>query len=261
MTGGVIGLVGACILGARIGKYNKDGTVNAIPGHNIPMAVLGTLILAFGWFGFNPGSTLAGSDLRISVIAVNTMFASIIGMLAATFWMWGVRSDKPDPSVMCNGLLAGLVAITASCAFVNSQGAFIIGLVAGILVVEAVLFIDKKLKVDDPVGAIAVHGVGGAWGCLGLGLFADGTYGAGWNGVSGTVTGLFYGNAGQFAAECIGVGTNFVYVAAIAFAIFKLIDIFIGNRVDAETEINGLDIGQMGVSGYERLSTDERYTP
>jgi len=261
MTGGVIGLVGAWILGARIGKYNKDGTVNAIPGHNIPMAVLGTLILAFGWFGFNPGSTLAGADLRISVIAVNTMLASIVSMLAATFWMWGVRSDKPDPSMMCNGLLAGLVAITAPCAFVNSQGAFIIGLVAGILVVEAVLFIDKRLKVDDPPGAIAVHAVSGAWGCLGLGLFADGTYGAGWNGVSGTVTGLFYGNPGQFAAECIGVATNFIYVGAIAFVIFKLIDIFIGNRVDAETEINGLDIGQMGVSGYERLSTDERYTP
>ncbi|HYA61452.1 MAG TPA: ammonium transporter [Candidatus Acidoferrum sp.] len=261
MTGGMIGLVGAWMLGPRIGKYNKDGTVNAIPGHNIPMAVLGTLILAFGWFGFNPGSTLAGTDLRIGVIATNTMLASVLGMLAATFWMWGVRSDKPDPTMMCNGLVAGLVAITAPCAFVNSQGACIIGLVAGILVVESVLFIDKKLKIDDPVGAISAHAVSGAWGCLGLGLFADGTYGAGWNGVSGTVTGLLYGNPGQFAAQCIGVLTNFIYVGAIAFVIFKLIDIFVGNRVDAETEIDGLDIGQMGVSGYERLSADERGFP
>ena len=145
------------------------------------MVMLGTFILAFGWFGFNPGSTLAGTDLRIAVVAVNTMLASATGALGATLWMWWVRTKKPDPSMMCNGMLAGLVAITCPCAFVSAGGACIIGLVAGLLVVESVFFFDK-IGIDDPVGAISVHGVNGAWGCLSLGLFADGTYGDGWNG-------------------------------------------------------------------------------
>ncbi len=257
MTGGVIALVGAYILGPRIGKYNKDGSINAIPGHNIPMAVIGTFILAFGWFGFNPGSTLAGGDLRIAVVATNTMLASATGALAATLWMWLIRTKKPDPTMMLNGMLAGLVAITAPCAFVNSGGACIIGLVAGVLVVEAALFIDQKLKIDDPVGAIAVHGVNGAWGCLALGLFADGSYGSGWNGVPGTVTGLFYGNAGQFFAEVIGVLTNFIYVGAISWIIFKLIDKVVGLRVKPTEEVNGLDLYEMGVEGYSGIKLDK----
>jgi Amt family ammonium transporter len=250
MVGGTIGFVGAWMLGPRIGKY-VNGKVRAIPPHSIPMAVLGSLILAFGWFGFNPGSTLAGTDLRISVVAVNTMLSSVAGMVAATLWMWRVRSNKPDVSFMCNGLLAGLVAITGPCAFVNSQSAVLIGLVAGILVVEAALFIDKRLKVDDPVGAVAVHGVCGAWGCLSLGLLADGTYGAGWNGVSGAVTGLLYGNPSQFAAQCIGVSTCFVYTAAISLAIFAFIDKVVGLRVGSQTEVDGLDVPEMGVGGYD----------
>lgn len=137
----------------------------------------GTFILAFGWFGFNPGSSLAATDLRIAVVAVNTMLASATGALAATLWMWWFRTKKPDPSMMCNGMLAGLVAITAPCAFVSAGGASIIGLISGILVVESVFFWDK-MGIDDPVGAISVHGVNGAWGCLSIGLFADGTYGA-----------------------------------------------------------------------------------
>ena len=165
LTGGVIGLVGAWVLGPRIGKYNSDGSPNAIPGHSIPMAIIGTFILAFGLFGFNPGSTLAGTDLRIAVVAVNTMLASATGALAATLWMWIIRSKKPDPSMMCNGMLAGLVAITAPCAFVNSGNACLIGLISGVLVVESVYFIERVLKIDDPVGAISVHGVNGAWGC------------------------------------------------------------------------------------------------
>jgi len=250
MVGGTIGFVGAWMLGPRIGKY-VEGKVRAIPPHSIPMAVLGTLILAFGWFGFNPGSTLAGTDLRISVIAVNTMLASCAGMVAATLWMWRVRSNKPDVSFMCNGCLAGLVAITGPCAFVNSQSAVLIGLVAGVLVVEAALFIDKRLKVDDPVGAVAVHGVCGAWGCLSLGLLADGTYGAGWNGVSGAVTGLLYGNPSQLAAQCIGVATCFVYTAAISLAIFTFIEKVVGMRVGSQTEVDGLDVPEMGAGGYD----------
>ena len=257
MTGGVIALAGAWILGPRIGKYNSDGSPNAIPGHNLPMAITGTFILAFGWFGFNPGSTLAGTDLRIAIVAVNTMLASATGAVAATLWMWRIRGKKPDPSMMCNGMLAGLVAITAPCAFVNSASACIIGLVSGVLVVESVFFIERVLKIDDPVGAISVHGVNGAWGCLSLGLFADGTYGDGWNGVAGTVKGLFYGCPAQFAAECVGILSNFIYVGLISLVVFKLINVMVGNRAHATAELYGLDVPEMGVPGYVGVKMDK----
>ena len=257
MTGGMLALVGAWMVGPRIGKYNSDGSANAIPGHNIPMAVIGTFILAFGWFGFNAGSTLAGTDLRISVIAVNTMLASATGAIASTLWMWLLRTKKPDPSMMCNGMLAGLVAITAPCAFVNSFAACFIGLVAGILVVEAVFFVENKLRLDDPVGAVSVHGVNGLWGCLALGLFADGSYGDGWNGVPGTVKGLFYGDASQFTAQFVGVLANIVYVGIIALIVFKLIDVVIGNRAEPSAEVAGLDVPEMGVPGYAGVKLDK----
>jgi Amt family ammonium transporter len=159
--------------------------------------------------------------------------------------------------MMINGMLAGLVAITAPSAFVNVQAAALIGLISGVLVIEAAFFIERVLKIDDPVGAVAVHGVNGAWGCLALGLFADGTYGDGWNGVPGTVAGLFYGNPGQFLAEVIGVATNMVYVGIIGFAVFKLIDIVMGNRVKPEDELDGLDIPEMGVEGYCGIKLDK----
>ncbi|NTW53210.1 MAG: ammonium transporter [Chlorobaculum sp.] len=257
MTGGVLALVGAIIIGPRIGKYNKDGSPNAIPGHNIPMAIVGAFILAFGWFGFNPGSTLAGTDLRISVVAVNTMIASATGAAASMLYMWLFKTKKPDPTMMINGLLAGLVAITAPSGFVNVQAAALIGLISGVLVIEAAFFIEKVLKIDDPVGAVAVHGVNGAWGCIALGLFADGTYGDGWNGVAGPVTGLFYGNAGQFYAEVIGVLANIIYVGIIGFVVFKLIDVTIGNRVNPDDELDGLDIPEMGVEGYCGIRLDK----
>ena len=257
MQGGVIALIFAWLIGPRYGKYNKNGSVNPMPAHSIPMAILGTFILAFGWFGFNPGSTLAGTDLRISVVAVNTMLASATGALASTLWMWRVRTKKPDPSMMCNGMLAGLVAITAPCAFVTAGGAAIIGLIAGVLVVESVFFFDK-LKIDDPVGAISVHGVNGAWGCLALGLFADGTYGDGWNGVAGTVTGLFYGGGlNQFWAEAVGVVTCTVTLSIISYAVYKVAEVLVGNRVALETEIEGLDIPEMGVLGYSGVVLDK----
>jgi Amt family ammonium transporter len=173
MVGGMAALAGAIVIGPRIGKFNKDGSPNAIPGHDIPMAITGTFILAFGWFGFNPGSTLAGGDLRIGVVATNTMMAGTAGALSAMIFVW-YKFGKPDPGMMVNGMLAGLVAITAPCAFVNSPASVLIGAVAGVLVVAGVLFIEQTMKVDDPVGAIAVHGVNGAWGVLSLGLFADG---------------------------------------------------------------------------------------
>jgi Amt family ammonium transporter len=253
MVGGVTALVGAMILGPRLGKYKKDGTPNAIPGHHIPMGIAGALILAFGWFGFNPGSTLAGTDLRISVIAVNTMLASAAGAFSAMIYMW-VKYGKPDPTMCVNGLLAGLVAITAPCAFVNAPVAVLIGLIAGILVVLSVLFIDGVLKIDDPVGAISVHGVCGAWGVLSLGLFADGTYGDKWNGVEGTVRGLFYGDVSQFIAQVINVVVNFVFVFCAAYVVFKLIEVVIGNRVSPEAELGGLDIPETGVLAYPDFS-------
>jgi Amt family ammonium transporter len=251
MTGGVCGLAGAWMLGPRIGKFNKDGTPNAIPGHNMAYVVMGTLILAFGWFGFNPGSTLAATDNRFVAIAVHTMLASAAGSITAVLYMWAVFG-KPDPTMGCNGLLAGLVAITAPCAFVSPVTSVIIGAVAGVLVIWGVLFVERILKVDDPVGAVAVHGVNGAWGCLAIGLFADGKYGAGWNGVANLApTGLFYGGGvGQLLAQIIGVTTNFVWVFCASVAWFWLTDRLVGNRTTARGEIEGLDISEMGVPGY-----------
>ncbi len=182
LTGGVIAIVGGWIIGPRIGKFGPDGKARPIPAHDIPMVFLGTFILAFGWFGFNPGSSLAGSDFRIGVVAVNTMLASASGALIAALIMWFIFG-KPDPSMMCNGMLAGLVAITAPCAFVNSLGAVLIGAISGCIVVASVFFVERVLKIDDPVGAVSVHGANGAFGALSIGLFSNGSYGAGWNGV------------------------------------------------------------------------------
>lgn len=250
MVGGAAALAGAIVIGPRIGKYNADGSPNAIPGHNIPMAIIGTFILAFGWFGFNPGSTLSGNDLRIAIVATNTMLASGAGALTATLYMY-IKFKKPDPSMMANGLLAGLVAITAPCAFVNSLSAVIIGGIAGVLVVAAVFFIDQNLKIDDPVGAVAVHGVNGFWGILALGLFADGSYGDGWNGVAGTVRGLFYGDPGQFFAELTGGLVCIVFVFSVMYGFFKIQHKFFGIRVSSGDEIEGLDMPEMGVRGYD----------
>ena len=274
MVGGVASLAGILVLGARIGKYNKDGSVNVLPAHNVPMYMLGTLILAFGWFGFNPGSTWAGTDLNIGRIAANTMLASAAGAFTASVYMWIVYK-KPDPSFMCNGLLAGLVAITAPCAYVHTWAAVLIGGIAGVLVVVSCLFFERVLKVDDPVGAISVHGVNGAWGVLALGLFADGTYNAGWNnsywyklpngalewhaeklkerppGVTEQgVTGLFYGNPSQLIAQIIGVSANLLWVFVSAFIFFWILEKVLGNRVSAQVEQDGLDVHEMGVLGY-----------
>jgi len=257
LTGGVLAFVGAKMLGPRLGKYNKDGSANAIPGHNIPYAVMGSFVLAFGWFGFNAGSTLAGGDLRMSVVAVNTMIASATGAIASTLYMWLFKTKKPDVSMMCNGLLAGLVAITAPCAFVTVQSAALIGLIAGILVIEASMFVENKLKIDDPVGAISVHGVNGLFGCLSLGLFADGTYGDGLNGIAGGVRGLFYGDGGQFLAEVIGVSANIIYVGIIGWIVYKVIDKVVGNRVSPDVELMGLDIPEMGAEGYSGIKMDK----
>ena len=255
--GGVIALVGAILIGPRIGKY-VNGKPVALPGHNIPMVVGGTFILAFGWFGFNPGSTLSGTDLRMSVVVVNTMLASVTGALATMVTLMLMRM-KPDPSMICNGMLAGLVAITAPCAFVDSMAAAIIGAIAGVVVVFSVFFWDK-IGIDDPVGAISVHGVNGIWGVLSLGLFANGQYGGGWNGVVRKemvdkygldgVRGLFYGDSSQFMAQLLSAVTVLVFGFVMAFVWFKISNLITPLRVSKEVEMEGLDGPEMGAHGY-----------
>jgi Amt family ammonium transporter len=258
LQGGALALITAILIGPRIGKYGKDGKVNPILAHDIPMVQIGTFILAFGWFGFNAGSSLAGGDGRIGIVATNTMVAGMSATLAGVMYMWKVYG-KPDPSMMCNSMLAGLVAITSPCAFVTPIGAFIIGAVAGVLVVVSVFFFDR-LKIDDPVGAISVHGVNGAWGLIAVGLFSDGSYGQGWNGVGATdylgkaglgVTGLFYGDSKQLMAQLVETGVGIAWNVVMGGIIFVIVGKLVGgNRVSAEVEVAGLDVPEMGVPGY-----------
>lgn len=258
MVGGVAALAGIIVLGPRIGKFNKNGSANAIPGHHLPMAVMGTLVLGFGWFGFNAGSTMAGTDLRLAVVAVNTMIASCWGGAIAIAYM-KLTTGKWDVAMACNGYLAGLVAITAPCAFVNIWGATIIGIAAGLIAPIAYNFIERTLKLDDAVGAVAVHGFNGAWGGLALGLFADGNYGAGWNGVDGKVTGLFYGGGlGQLEAQIVGVLTCLIFVFGFFYLFFKITDKLWGIRVSEEVELEGLDDSDLGVSAYPEFQISHR---
>ncbi len=253
-VGGLTALAVALIIGPRIGKFNRDGSSNAIIGHDISAVLIGCFILAFGWFGFNPGSTLGASGagcLRIGSVAVNTMLAGCTGTFGALLYMWSLKG-KPDASMSANGLLAGLVAITAPSGFVNPTGSAIIGFIAGVLVCISVMFVENTLKVDDPVGAISVHGTCGLWGVLSVGLFADGTsnYGGSWNGVTGSVTGLFYGDASQLVAQLVGIATLVGFVFSFSFALNWILDVFLGQRVSAETEVAGLDLPEMGQLGY-----------
>jgi len=254
-VGGLSALALAIIVGPRIGKYTREGKALAIPGHDITMVLLGCFILAFGWFGFNPGSTLGASgngNLRIGSIAVNTMLAGMTGGFGAMFYMW-LRYGKPDASMSGNGLLAGLVAITAPSGFVNPVGAAIIGLIAGVFVCISVEFVERVMKVDDPVGAISVHGANGLWGVISIGIFADGksNYGGSWNGVNGSVTGLLYGdNGGQLVAQLIGVSTLIGFVFTLVFAVNLIIEAVVGQRVSAKSELEGLDLPEMGALGY-----------
>lgn len=247
--GGLSALAAAMIIGPRIGKFRKDGTARSFPGHHIPMAIIGTIILFFCWFSFNAGSTLNAGDFRFAVVSTNTMIAGAIGGLVAMFYMW-IKYGKPDPSMTANGALAGLVAITAPCAFVNGIVALFIGAVAGILVCFSVAFVENKLKLDDPVGAISVHAVNGIWGVIALGLFADGTYGDGLNGIAGGVKGLLYGDSGQFFAQLIVVAVLIVWGFGLSFVWYKVLDKVWGLRVSPEVELEGLDLEEMGAYGY-----------
>ncbi len=253
-VGGITALALSMMIGPRIGKYTRQGKALAIPGHDLLVVLLGCFILAFGWFGFNPGSTLGASgngNLRIGSIAVNTMLAGMAGSFGSMLYMW-LRYGKPDASMTGNGLLAGLVAITAPSGFVNTVGAVILGVIAGALVCLSVEFVDRVMKVDDPVGAISVHGTCGLWGVISVGLFADGksNYGGSWNGVNGNVTGLFYGDPSQLVAQLIGVATLVGFVFSFSFVTGLIIDAVVGQRVGAESELEGLDLPEMGALCY-----------
>lgn len=245
-VGGWAALTGAAMLGPRLGKYNKDGKVNPIPGHSMALATLGTFILWLGWFGFNPGSTMAAIPSAIARIAVTTNIAAAAGAFIATMWAW-LRLGKPDLSMSLNGCLAGLVAITAPCAFVSPVSAFIIGVVAGVLVVESVLLFDR-VGIDDPVGAISVHLVNGIWGTLAVGLFAQRFADLG---DAQPKHGLFIGGSGeQFIVQLTGVVAVGAFVFTASLLAWAIIKALVGLRVAPEEEVQGLDIGEMGMEAY-----------
>ena len=251
MVGGVAALAGARVLGPRIGKYDKKGNAITIAGHDIPMAMLGTFILLFGWFGFNAASTLSATDVQFATVATNTAIAGAFGAVASMFWITR-RTGKPDPSMMINGMLAGLVAITAPCAFVAPWAAAVIGIIASVLVIESSFFVERKLRIDDPVGAISVHGVCGMFGLLSVGVFANGSYGAGWNGSESTgVAGIIKGDWGQLGAQALGALTILVVNFGLSYGFFKLQNRLTkgGIRSSAADEIAGLDV-EMGVNAY-----------
>jgi ammonium transporter, Amt family len=248
-VGGWAALAGAIVLGPRRGKYNKDGTSNAIMGHNIPIAALGVFILWFGWFGFNAGSTLSGLNPSIATIAVTTNLSAAAGAISAMLTTWK-KFGKPDTSLALNGALGGLVAVTASCACISPATAVIIGVVSGILVVFSIEFIDKVLHIDDPVGAVTVHGICGVWGTVSVGLFAQAAYGK----VSGigAVNGLFFGGGWRLlSVQFLGVLAVMVWTFSASILLFTLIKNTIGLRVSDEGELKGLDITEHGLEAYE----------
>lgn len=266
-VGGVAALAGAIVLGPRLGKFGPDGKPRALGAHSVPMAMLGTFILLFGWFGFNAASTFSATDVRFAMVAVNTAVAAAFGATGAMFYVMK-RMGKPDPGMMVNGMLAGLVAITAPCAFVQPWAAAVIGVLAAILIVESVLFFERK-GIDDPVGAISVHGVGGLFGVLCVGIFSSGDYGAGWNlttkgaaaSASG-VTGILYDldlGLKQLASQAIGALVICTVIFGIAYGFFKIQNAMTkgGIRSSAEDEEMGLDIPEMGILAYDNLVLNE----
>ncbi|HUT27833.1 MAG TPA: ammonium transporter [Methanomassiliicoccales archaeon] len=252
--GGLLALAACIVIGPRIGKYTKEGKPLPIPGHNMTMVMLGGFILWFGWFGFNAGSTLSGNQLIIAKICVTTVIAGAVGAVTAVLLSWK-RAGTPDLGLAVNGMLGGLVGITAGCAWVEPWAAMVIGAVSGIVVCYGVWFLEKK-GVDDVVGAISVHGFNGLWGLIALGLFADGTFGV--YTVDGPlVTGLLYGNAGFFAAQMINVVVLAIYALGTGFALFYGLKKTVGIRVSPEEELQGLDISEHNVSAYPEMVTKE----
>ncbi|HUT28270.1 MAG TPA: ammonium transporter [Sedimentisphaerales bacterium] len=242
-VGGFAALVGTSILKPREGKYGIDGRPNVLAGHSIPLASLGVFILWFGWFGFNAGSTLGVTDgSTIGRVAINTNLAAALGGIAAMVTVWK-RFGKPDLSMAMNGALAGLVAITAPCAYVEPWAAIVIGASAGYIVVRGVELLDK-LQIDDPVGAVPVHGICGVWGTLCVGIFGSKTLGLPNNGF------VYSGNPMQLGIQMVGSATAVAFVVVTMAIVFKLIDLTVGLRVSREEELRGLDIGEHGMEAY-----------
>lgn len=241
--GGFSALAGAFLLGPRTGKYTKDGGVRVIPGHSIPLAALGCFLLWFGWIGFNAGSTTAATDSQFAQIAVTTMLAAAAGTVGAMVTSW-IHSKKPDVGMTLNGSLAGLVGITAPCDIVGPNDALAIGFIAGIIVVLSCNFIERVLRVDDPVGAISVHGVCGAWGILSCGIFINPLYA---DGAEGIVHGFQFG---QFGVQVIGIGACLVWALVTAGAFFAVARSMKALRVSQEEETEGLDFGEHGANAY-----------
>ncbi len=270
--GGMIALAGAMVLGPRIGKFTAEGKPLPLPAHHVPMVVLGTLILVFGWFGFTSGPALAAEQPRISPIAVNTLLAGIAGTIAAMLTLQ-LKGLKPDTTIMCNGMMSGLVAISAACAFVSGWAAALIGAIAGVTVVFSVFFWERR-RIDDPVGAISVHGVSGLWGLIAVGIFANGKSGAGWNGVARDsvlhgvgkdlgydgVRGILYGDASQLLAQLLDAAVLAAFGFLMAYAWFKLSNRLTPARVGRDTELAGLDGPEMGVLGYPDFTLVSRRT-
>ncbi|KHE92248.1 MAG: ammonium transporter protein [Candidatus Scalindua brodae] len=239
--GGICAFMGAWALGPRIGKFNSDGSSNHIPGHNIAYVLIGTIILAFGWLAYDAGSTLAISELRSSIIAANTFLAGISGAIIVVLYTY-IKNKKADIAEACNGALGGFVAVSASCAYVAPWAAVIIGLIGGLLMCATVWLVEQKFKVDDPLGAVSVHGANGLWGLLAVGIFADGSYA----GVSGLIT----GSGGQFLAQLIAFGTAIVWAGVLGFGIFFGLKHTIGIRVSKAEELDGLDLVIHGTQCY-----------
>jgi Amt family ammonium transporter len=257
-VGGFCAMALAIILGPRLGKYGPGGRIRVFPAHNIVYVVTGTFILLFGWMGFNPGSTLGATDLRISIVAVNTNLAAVAGSAAAML-LWYFLFGKPDITMACNGMLAGLVAITAPCAFVSPTSSVVIGVLAGLLVCGGVLFNERVLKIDDPCGAISVHGYCGWLGAVCVGIFADGVYGAGWNGVGASaylgragqgVTGLIHGDTRQFLVQLGGATLYAIWAFGATYLVFSLVNKVKSMRVTPEVEEEGLDVPEFGMPAY-----------
>lgn len=257
-VGGFCAMALAIILGPRLGKFGPGGKIRVFPAHNVVYVVTGTFILLFGWMGFNPGSTLGATDLRISVVAVNTNLAAVAGSATAML-IWYFLFGKPDITMACNGMLAGLVAITAPCAFVSPTSSVIIGVLAGALVCGGVLFNERVLRIDDPCGAISVHGFCGWLGAVCVGIFADGTYGSGWNGVGAAsylghagqgVTGLIHGDTRQFWVQLMGATLYAVWAFGLTFGVFWIVNKVKSMRVAPESEEEGLDVPEFGMPGY-----------
>ncbi len=245
--GGFVGLAGAIVLGPRFGRF-FNGRSGAIPGHSMTLAALGTFILWFGWFGFNPGSTYDAYHLRIAVVAVNTNLAAAAGgIMALSIAHW--KTKKWDLGMLINGVLAGLVAVTAPAAWIEGWSAIVIGLIGGAVMYGSVKILEAK-RIDDPVGAVSVHGAGGLWGLLSVGLFADGTYGN-YSTEGPFVTGLFYGGGGeQLLAQLISIVVVVVWAFGMGYLTFKLMDKAFGIRVPPEEELQGLDIPEHGAPAY-----------